>query len=199
MTKPNLKEIRESPIWPKLEKESMRVKRGKEGDKSSRANLEDSRSQTETKKGLTEYAGATRIRHTSTNDIIIKHEGDKGKARHACTDMSIRQRRARKGLVDHKRRTAISLASTNTGRADYVTTRAVKYYRGLLGTSVFKLILRMLEVILMLVSACILIDIRDFIPSIKFLARSGCSLGIKFPIRKCVDGMKGEWECLPGE
>ena len=71
-----------------------------------------------------------------------------------------------------------------------------KYNRWILETSVFKLILRMQAVIIMLVLACILIDIMDLIPSIKFLVRktrrrlsqlegrvggNGCSLRIKFP------------------
>ena len=89
-----------------------------------------------------------------------------------------------------------ALASTNTGRADDVTTRTVKHYSWLLKTSVFKLILRMHASSVFLVSACILIDIMDLIPSIKLLAcktgrrlsqlegrvaGNGCSLRIKFP------------------
>ena len=60
-----------------------------------------------------------------------------------------------------------SLASTNTGRADYITRQTVEqireqkrhsrgYYVWVIKTSVFKLTLRMQAVILMLVSACIL-------------------------------------------
>ena len=130
---------------------------------------------------------------------MTKKDGDKSKTIRACTHVLIRQRRARKGLVDHKRRTAISLASTNTGRADDVTTRTVKHYSWLLKTSVFKLILRMHASSVFLVSACILIDIMDLIHSIRFLACNGFSLRIKFPIRKYVDGTRGEWGCLPGD
>ena len=36
-----------------------RVKKGEEENKSSRANLQDGRSQTEARRGVTEYAGAT--------------------------------------------------------------------------------------------------------------------------------------------
>ena len=56
MTKPKFKESRESSIWQKLKKEGTRVKRGKEENKLSWANLEDGRNQTETKRGVTEYA-----------------------------------------------------------------------------------------------------------------------------------------------
>ena len=67
--------------------------------------------------------------------------------------------------------------------ADFVTKRTVKqikeqnrhcrgykYYVPVIKTSVFKLTSRMQAVITMLVSACILMDIMDLIPSIKFLA-----------------------------
>ena len=68
------------------------MKRGEEENKSSRANLEDGRSQTETRRGVTEYAGATWIRHTSTgafytNDVMRKNHGNKSKARRAGTNV----------------------------------------------------------------------------------------------------------------
>ena len=123
--KPKLKEIRESLIWKKLEKEGMSVKRGKEENKLSRANLEDGRSQTETKRGVTEYAGITRIRPTSTracytDDVMRKNGGDEDKARRTGTTGLIRPRSVEEGLANHKRRTAPSLASTRADRADYV-------------------------------------------------------------------------------
>ena len=78
-----------------------------------------------------------------------------------------------------------SLASTNTGRADFVTRwtveqikeqnghcRGYKYYVWVIKTSAFKLTLRMQAAIPMLVSTCILMDIMDLIPSIKFLAHN---------------------------
>ena len=121
----------------------------------------------------------------------------------------IRQKSVEKGIGNNKRRTVPSLASTSAGRTDNLTTQMVKwsreqdghfsrykYDRWILETSIFKLILRMQAVILMLVSPCILIDIMDLIPSIKFLASktrrwlshlegrvvgNECSLRNKFP------------------
>ena len=66
----------------------MWVKRGKQENKSSRANLGDGRSQTKTKGGETEYTGVTQRRRTSsranyTDDVMRKNDGDKDKARSA--------------------------------------------------------------------------------------------------------------------
>ena len=92
--------------------------------------------------------------------------------------MAIRRRRVERGLVNHAQRITPSLASTNTGRADYVTRQTVeqireqnghcrgyKYYMWVIKTLVFKLTSRMQAVILMLVSACILSMVNS-IPTI---------------------------------
>ena len=87
--------------------------------------------------------------------------------------MSIRQRSVGRGLVNHAQRTTPSLASTSTGRADYVTRgtvkqireqdgqyRRYKYYVWVIKTSVFKLISKM-KMILMLISASILSMVKS--------------------------------------
>ena len=107
------------------------MKRGKEENKLSWANLGDGRSQTKTKRGVTEYAGVTQRRRTSTrarytNDVMRKNNIEKSKARRACTDVSIRLRRAGKGLVNHARRTVLSQAGARTEGTGWVTGRTVK-------------------------------------------------------------------------
>ena len=55
----------------------------REKDKSSRANLEEGRSQSETKKGLT---GRNSTGAHYTDDVMRQNDGDKSKARQAGTN-----------------------------------------------------------------------------------------------------------------
>ena len=96
------------------------------------------------------HPGVTRRRRTSTracytDDVMRKNDVDKSKARHACTDVSIRRRRAGKGLVNHARRMVLSQAST----------RRYKHCMWVVKTTVLNLILRMQELVFMLISTCI--------------------------------------------
>ena len=159
--------------------------KGREGEenRSSQANLEDMESRTKRDEGLTEYAGIDTISCTSnrahsTNDVTRPNDGEEDQVRHADTNMVKRQSRVVRGLVNHTRGITPSLASTNTGRADYITRRMAeqireqnkhcggfKYYMRVIKTSVFKLTSRMQGVILMLLSVCILSTVNS-IPTI---------------------------------
>ena len=88
----------------------------------------------------------------STNDFTRPNDRDEDRAKCASTNMVIRQSRVERGLVNHPPGNTPSLASTNTGRADYVTRRTVeqikeqnghcrayKYYVWVIKTSVFQL------------------------------------------------------------
>ena len=61
LKKLKLKETQENLVWLKLVKEGTRVKRGKEVGRSSQAALEDGRSRTETKRGLTESTSQAKM------------------------------------------------------------------------------------------------------------------------------------------
>ena len=83
------------------------------------------------KRRVTEYAGITRRRRTCTrarytDDVMRNNNRDKSKARCACTDVSIRQRRAVKGLENHARRTTMSQDSTSPDGTGCVTGQMVK-------------------------------------------------------------------------
>ena len=96
-----------------------------------------------------------------------KNDGDKSKARRACTDVSIRRRRVGKGLVNHARRITLSQAGTSPDGTGCVTGQTVesiegqgrhcrryKHYRWIIKATV-NLILRMQDVVFMLISTCI--------------------------------------------
>ena len=98
-----------------------------------------------------------------------KNNGDKSKARRACTNVSIRGRRVGKGLVNQARRTVLSQAGTSPDGTGCFTGRTVKaieergrhcrgykHYLWVVKTTVFNLILRMQAVVCMLISTCIL-------------------------------------------
>ena len=134
LTKPKLKEIKKNPVLLRLVRKYTGKKREGEENQSSRANLENGRSQTKSDKGLTEYAGTDMISCTSTrvhstNDAMRQNNGDEDKTRCAGTNMLIRQSRVERGLVNHVGRTTPSLASTSTVRVDYVKRRTVKQIR----------------------------------------------------------------------
>ena len=167
-----LNEIRGNLVWLRLvKKNTIKIREGEE-NRSNWANLEDVESQTERDKRLNEYAGTDVIssnRAHSTNDATRPNDKDEDQARHASTNMAIRQGRVERGLVNHAQGIMPSLASTNTCRADYVTRRKVeqireqnghcrryKYYMWVIKTSVFKITSRMQAVTLMLESAYIL-------------------------------------------
>ena len=95
----------------------------REEDKSNQANLEEGRSKSMMKKGLT-GRNSTMVHYI--DEVMRKNERDKDKARRACTDMLIRWKRVRRRLNNHARRTTPSLASTNPGRTDFVTRQKVK-------------------------------------------------------------------------
>ena len=121
----------------------------------------------------TEYVGTTRRRLISTracftNDVMSKNDGDKSKARCACTDVLIRPRRVGKGLLNHARRITLSQDGTSPDGTGFVTGHTVesiegrgghcrkyKHNRQLIEATVFNLILRMQDVVFMLISTCI--------------------------------------------
>ena len=119
------------------------------------------------------HPGVTRRRRTSkragyTDDVMRKNNGDKSQARRASTNVSIRRRRAGKRLVNYTRRTAGSQTGTSSGRTGCATGQTVnssgerggqygrhKYDKWRVKDTVFYLILRMQDVVLILISTCL--------------------------------------------
>ena len=115
-----------------------------------------------------QHAGVTCRRRSSTrkghtDEVIRKNDRDNGQAIQASTNVSMRQRRASKRLVNYARRTAQSQTSTCSGRTGCTIGQMVKssgkqsrqYQKDKLKAAVFKLILRMQDVVFLFIPTCI--------------------------------------------